>query len=74
MLVLVLTFICYASFHASRKPLSIVKSSLTGNTDSNSVLGGAWWVDTYQAAYHSGLTARLDSEGMRTLSTPCSLC
>ena len=64
-LVLVLTFVCYASFHASRKPLSIVKSSLTGSADSNSVPGGAWWVDVYQAAYHSGLLARLDSEGVR---------
>jgi len=30
MLVLVLTFLCYASYHASRKPPSIVKSVLNG--------------------------------------------
>ena len=29
-LVLLLTFWCYACFHASRKPLSVVKSVLTG--------------------------------------------
>jgi len=29
-LVLLLTFLCYTSFHASRKPMSVVKSVLTG--------------------------------------------
>lgn len=35
-LVLVITFLAYASFHASRKPPSIVKSVLGPNFDSNS--------------------------------------
>ena len=41
-LVLLLTFWCYACFHASRKPLSVVKSVLTG--ENNATL-------TYWAAY-----------------------
>lgn len=32
-LVLLLTFWCYACFHASRKPLSVVKSVLTGESN-----------------------------------------
>ncbi|KAH7623698.1 putative glycerol-3-phosphate transporter 4 [Nannochloris sp. 'desiccata'] len=35
MLVLVLTFLCYAAYHASRKPPSIVKSVLHGDAGSN---------------------------------------
>jgi hypothetical protein len=36
-LVLLLTFLCYTAFHASRKPLSIVKSVLTGEGAINSI-------------------------------------
>jgi len=72
-LVLVLTFICYATFHASRKPLSIVKSSLTGGGDATGGALGAWWLDGYQAAYHSGLVARLDVTGARLRRRPCPL-
>ena len=44
-LVLLLTFWCYACFHASRKPLSVVKSVLTG--ENNATM-------TYWAAYDTG--------------------
>ena len=44
-LVLLLTFWCYACFHASRKPLSVVKSVLTG--ENNTTM-------TYWAAYDTG--------------------
>lgn len=41
MLVLVLTFLCYAAYHASRKPPSIVKSVLNGDgSAAHSALGG----------------------------------
>lgn len=39
-LVLVLTFICYASYHASRKPPSIVKSVLHGDGETMGMLTG----------------------------------
>lgn len=45
-LVLLLTFWCYACFHASRKPLSVVKSVLTGESNSTTM--------TYWAAYDMG--------------------
>lgn len=40
MLVLVLTFLCYMSYHASRKPPSIVKSVLHGTMKGGENLGG----------------------------------
>ncbi|KAK4257485.1 hypothetical protein QN277_007065 [Acacia crassicarpa] len=40
-LVLVITFLAYASFHASRKPPSIVKSVLGPTIDSNSTQGSS---------------------------------
>ena len=70
-MVLVLTFICYATFHASRKPLSIVKSSLPGGGDAAGGALGAWWLDGDQAAYHSGLVARLDVTGASLQRRPC---
>lgn len=39
-LVLVLTFICYAAYHASRKPPSIVKSVLHGDGETGLLAGG----------------------------------
>ena len=35
LIVLALTFICYAAYHASRKPPSIVKSVLHGDASAN---------------------------------------
>lgn len=72
-----LTFICYASFHASRKPLSIVKSSLIGGADADGAhdgLPGFWWLDGYQAAYHSGLVARLVNTGTAHAPFKQGLC
>ncbi len=43
---LLLTFWCYACFHASRKPLSVVKSVLTGESNSTTL--------TYWASYDTG--------------------
>ena len=42
MLVLVLTFLCYAAYHASRKPPSIVKSVLHGDGGTNGESGSAF--------------------------------
>ena len=42
MLVLVLTFMAYAAFHASRKPLSIVKSVLIGDLGLDHHHAAAW--------------------------------
>jgi OPA family glycerol-3-phosphate transporter-like MFS transporter 1/2 len=41
LIVLLLTFLCYTAYHASRKPPSIVKSVLHGDA-SNGVWGSFW--------------------------------
>lgn len=41
MVVLLLTFLCYTAYHASRKPPSIVKSVLHG--DSSADENSEWW-------------------------------
>ena len=41
---LLLTFWCYACFHASRKPLSVVKSVLTGESNAAQTIWAAYAV------------------------------
>lgn len=64
MIVLLLTFLCYTAYHASRKPPSIVKAVLHG--DSGAAAGPNWqadagnasladrWHEFHWAASHSG--------------------
>lgn len=82
MFVLLLTFLCYTAYHASRKPPSIVKSVLHGEVDQRgvSIEFGAFgaadnassdaWAAHHWAASHHGADAFTDFAGVNSTLLP----